>query len=52
MLADGLVEEVRALRDMGCTKDMVSMQGLGYKEIYRIYKLHNSELKKTSFAIT
>lgn len=33
MLADGLVEEVRALRDMGCTKDMVSMQGLGYKEI-------------------
>ncbi len=33
MLASGLVEEVEALRDMGCTKDMVSMQGLGYKEI-------------------
>lgn len=33
MLADGLVEEVRALKAMGCTRDMVSMQGLGYKEI-------------------
>ena len=33
MLAQGLVEEVSALRDRGCTKDMVSMQGLGYKEI-------------------
>ena len=32
MLSQGLMEEVRALRDMGCTKDMVSMQGLGYKE--------------------
>lgn len=35
MLAKGLIEEVRMLRDMGCTKDMVSMQGLGYKEILR-----------------
>ncbi len=33
MLSDGLVEEVAALRKAGCTKDMVSMQGLGYKEI-------------------
>lgn len=33
MLSQGLVEEVRALREMGCTRDMVSMQGLGYKEI-------------------
>ncbi len=33
MLADGLTEEVAALREAGCTKDMVSMQGLGYKEI-------------------
>lgn len=35
MLEQGLVEEVRRLRDMGYTKDMVSMQGLGYKEILR-----------------
>lgn len=35
MIAAGLVEEVRALAEMGCTKDMVSMQGLGYKEILR-----------------
>ncbi len=33
MIEDGLVEEVQKLIDMGCTRDMVSMQGLGYKEI-------------------
>lgn len=33
MLENGLVEEVRKLQQMGCRKDMVSMQGLGYKEI-------------------
>ena len=33
MLEKGLVEEVKALKEMGCTKDQVSMQGLGYKEI-------------------
>lgn len=33
MIQQGLVEEVRALKERGCTKDMVSMQGLGYKEI-------------------
>ncbi len=33
MLEDGLLEEVQALKDKGYTKEMVSMQGLGYKEI-------------------
>ncbi len=33
MMAQGLMEEVRALRESGCRKDMVSMQGLGYKEL-------------------
>ena len=33
MMAQGLVDEVRRLADSGCTRDMVSMQGLGYKEI-------------------
>lgn len=33
MMEQGLVEEVRALQAMGCKRDMVSMQGLGYKEI-------------------
>ena len=33
MLSEGLIDEVKSLRDMGCTRDMVSMQGLGYKEI-------------------
>lgn len=35
MVVAGLVEEVQRLKEMGCTKDMVSMQGLGYKEILR-----------------
>ena len=33
MVAQGLVEEVARLKEMGCNRDMVSMQGLGYKEI-------------------
>lgn len=33
MLAEGLVEEVAWLKGRGCNKNMVSMQGLGYKEI-------------------
>ena len=33
MMEEGLVEEVKRLKAMGCTRDMVSMQGLGYKEI-------------------
>ena len=33
MLDEGLVDEVSALAAAGCTRDMVSMQGLGYKEI-------------------
>lgn len=33
MLEDGLVNEVKQLKARGYTKDMVSMQGLGYKEI-------------------
>lgn len=33
MVEDGLIEEVRELLAYGCTSDMVSMQGLGYKEI-------------------
>lgn len=33
MLEEGLLEEVKALRNEGYTKDMVSMQGLGYKEL-------------------
>ena len=33
MLEEGLVEEVTSLKAKGYTRDMVSMQGLGYKEI-------------------
>lgn len=33
MTEQGLVEEVRNLKKMGCHRGMVSMQGLGYKEI-------------------
>lgn len=33
MVRSGLVEEVQALKQRGCSSEMVSMQGLGYKEI-------------------
>ncbi|MGN0484102.1 MAG: tRNA (adenosine(37)-N6)-dimethylallyltransferase MiaA [Lachnospiraceae bacterium] len=33
MMQQGLVSEVQQLKARGCRKDMVSMQGLGYKEI-------------------
>lgn len=33
MLEEGLVAEVQNLKDKGYTRNMVSMQGLGYKEI-------------------
>ena len=34
MIAQGLVDEVQKLKDMGYTPDLVSMQGLGYKELF------------------
>lgn len=33
MIEDGLETEVRRLKEIGCTKDMVAMQGIGYKEM-------------------
>lgn len=33
MIEQGLVDEVKKLKEMGCHRGMVSMQGLGYKEI-------------------
>jgi len=34
MLEQGLVEEVKKLKEMGYQRSLVSMQGIGYKEIY------------------
>jgi tRNA dimethylallyltransferase len=34
MVAAGLVAEVSRLREMGYNRNLVSMQGIGYKEIY------------------
>jgi tRNA dimethylallyltransferase len=34
MILDGLVDEVFRLKEMGYTRDLVSMQGLGYKELF------------------
>ena len=34
MVKEGLVTEVKELRDKGYQRNLVSMQGLGYKEIY------------------
>lgn len=33
MMEQGLLDEVKALKQMGYTRDRVSMQGLGYKEL-------------------
>ena len=33
MMEQGLLDEVTHLKQMGCHREMVSMQGLGYKEI-------------------
>lgn len=33
MMEQGLLDEVKTLKQMGYTRDMVSMQGLGYKEL-------------------
>lgn len=38
MLRDGLVEEVRSLIDMGCRREMVSMQGIGYREFFDYFE--------------
>ncbi len=35
MIKEGLVEEVKSLLDKGYKKELVSMQGLGYKEIVK-----------------
>ena len=33
MVENGLIQEVKELLNSGCNKDMVSMQGIGYKEV-------------------
>ena len=35
MMENGLLEEVILLKNMGCKRDSVAMQGLGYKEIFK-----------------
>jgi len=34
MMEQGLLEEVRALKERGLSRDSVAMQGLGYKELF------------------
>lgn len=50
MLVQGLVEEVESLKNMGCTRDLVSMQGLGYKEILD-YLSGNCSLEEAVYLI-
>jgi tRNA dimethylallyltransferase len=49
MFNDGLVDEVKKLKEIGYNKDMTAMQGIGYKEVFDyldgIYTL--DELKET-----
>lgn len=50
MLQDGLVDEVKSLLQEGCTADMISMQGLGYKEIIR-YLNHEITLDEAVYIL-
>lgn len=34
MMENGILDEMKKLLSMGCTKDMISMQGIGYKEFF------------------
>ncbi len=38
MMEQGLLEEVKGLADRGYTDDLVSMQGLGYKEFFACFR--------------
>jgi len=46
MLSDGLIEEVKSLIEKGYDKNLVSMQGIGYKEIVD-YLEGKTELEET-----
>ena len=46
MLQEGLVEEVKRLRERGCRRDMVSMQGIGYRQVFE-YLEGNMSLEDT-----
>ena len=48
MVENGLIQEVKELLNSGCNKDMVSMQGIGYKEVveYLEGKLSLDETKE------
>lgn len=50
MLEAGLIEEVKRLRAMGCSKNNISMQGLGYKEILG-YLEHEYDLERAVYLI-
>ena len=50
MLEQGLIEEVEALKTLGCTQAMVSMQGIGYKEIFD-YLSGEVSLEDTTFLL-
>ena len=42
MIENGLVEEVQRLLNSGCNKNMISMQGIGYKEVVEYIENHGS----------
>lgn len=50
MLAQGLIEEVKSLLDKGYKRDLVSMQGLGYKELVD-YLMGMRRLEEASFIL-
>lgn len=50
MFEAGLVDEMKCLIDSGCTKDMVSMQGIGYKELFGYFD-GEYDLERTKYLV-
>lgn len=48
MFEQGLIREIKQLMDMGCTRDMISMQAIGYKEWFPYFegKISQEEVKE------
>ena len=46
MMKEGLIEEVRKLQKEGYQKNMVSMQGIGYRQVFE-YLEGNTSLEET-----
>ena len=59
MISDGLLDEIRFLKEYGCNETHISMQGIGYKELFNydsldeaIYNIKNNSHHYTKKQVT